>query len=70
LTLTLRELEENEPFIAWREPQPVTTPGREVGIRYACRVCIANEGLTARKVDLLPVDREVALRHLREVHGA
>lgn len=68
---TLEELEREVPWIEWREPAKVTLAvGEPVVTRFACRVCIANEGLAGTDVLWLPEGEPEVRDHLREEHGA
>lgn len=64
----LADYERRFPHIRWREPIRLTRVDGESG--YACRVCIAAEGLRASKIPDLPDDPGEIWRHLQEVHGA
>jgi hypothetical protein len=63
---TLPELERRFPGIAWTVPMAVSLS--EAATRYACRVCIASQGLRGNEVDLLPTDPAVVVQHLKEHH--
>lgn len=63
---TLARLERDHPQIDWREPIAITLPGAR---GYACRICIANDGLAASEVERVEADAEVVRRHIVEAHG-
>ena len=54
-------------FIRWEEPVPVHTTSGDSG--FACRVCIAKNGLKSRDVKLLPKTREEVAQHIEEAHN-
>jgi hypothetical protein len=55
------------PEIKWGEPVEVTVP--DVAHGYACRVCIAKNGLKGRQVKGLPRDRDTVVRHILQAHA-
>lgn len=63
---TLQELEDRHPFIEWRKPIEITWP---YGQYFACRVCIANSGLTQSSawqwMSYAAAGRHIALEHER-----
>ena len=64
---TLTALEETYPWVAWREPIAMSGPG-VVATRYACRVCIANHGITGEDVVDLPTEADDVRRHIEAEH--
>lgn len=70
----LQDLETNSPFIAWREPVPIQVVGKDgisqTGVRWGCRVCMSMDGLAARDVEMLPVERDIMIEHIARVHLA
>lgn len=71
---TLQELEELYPSVEWREPQPIRLMSKNgvspTGVRFVCRVCVANYGIKPDDVELLPVDRTIVLEHIAREHDA
>lgn len=61
-----KRLESDYPGIEWREPIPVRHPGGEQ--RYACRICIAQNGLKGSEVYKLWKTPELAREHIKEAH--
>lgn len=55
------------PEIPWSEPVRVTLFSGEGG--YACRVCVALEGLKGIEVPELPDDPEAVRQHFAEAHA-
>jgi hypothetical protein len=55
------------PVIPWCEPVPVQTPDGAGG--YACRFCIALNGIKGADVAALPKTTDWFASHLRTVHG-
>ena len=62
----LEQLEQQYPWITWREPLRVKVPG--VPMRYACRVCIALSGSTAARVKDQFKCEEETRQHITAVH--
>lgn len=65
--MTLQFLKDMFAHVPWDEPiamlsEPDASP------RYACRVCVANEGLHGSAIPALPADPEVVREHIREAH--
>jgi hypothetical protein len=54
------------PWIPWREPISISTPGRGSGL--GCRICIAHVGIKGWQVETLPQTREEFQAHLDAVH--
>lgn len=67
---SLEQLERRFPNVAWREPAPMSVFSAPDEKHYACRVCIANDGLKGHQVPGLPTDPQVVDKHIREVHMA
>lgn len=63
--MTVEELEDQYPWVHWREPVLVSLPAR-TGI--TCRVCVANLGLTASQTDRLFDDQDEFEAHFAEHH--
>lgn len=66
-------------WIPWAEPLRVTREHAAVELpaaaaapvfvtRYACRICIANHGLSAADIPRLPTNKNVVHEHVRAVH--
>lgn len=55
-------------FVDWRSPVRITVPG--VGRRWACRLCIALDGLRGEDVARLPFTRELAALHVEQSHAS
>jgi hypothetical protein len=54
------------PNMPWGEP--TTIYQFPLGARYACRLCIAREGLKGAEVALLPTSAEEVKQHIKEYH--
>lgn len=48
--MTLEELEESFGWVNWRTPVSILVAGGEGGQCFACRVCIATNGIKATEV--------------------
>jgi len=67
--MRLRQLKQAYPFIEWTEPIVVTLIDDPGVKHYACRICIAEQGLRGNQVKSLPTDPEVVRQHIKEAHG-
>jgi hypothetical protein len=63
----LASLERRFPSIPWRTPVKIHKAGGGPG--YACRVCVAANGISGPEIPRLPNDPEPVREHLREAHG-
>jgi hypothetical protein len=63
--MNLAELEARYPYIHWSEPIHVVTPD---GAGYACRVCVANQGLSSNDVKNLFQTDAAAIAHITQEH--
>lgn len=67
----VQRLEEEFPWIRWREPVGIVVHFGANHVWYACRVCIAVHGLVAREIADSPYafeTRALADQHIREEH--
>lgn len=55
------------PLIPWSEPSLVFHVA-DVTPHYACRLCMARNGLKGTEVHTLPTDIEIVRQHIRECH--
>lgn len=62
--LKLDEMERNHSHISWREPLLVTWIGGET--KFACRVCIANNGLKLISSHQWPTEAEAKMHIIHE----
>lgn len=58
--MLINDLEAQFPFIRWREPVPVVWGSSQ---KFACRVCMAAEGLTVHSTHQWPTTAE-AVDHI------
>lgn len=64
---TVAGLEEAMPHIFWRQPQWITMAD---GAGFACRVCIASEGIRGDQVERLFATRNEFREHFAREHPA
>lgn len=65
-TVTLEWLEENQPWIQWREPILMQNLG---GSGLGCRICIAQKGIAGHNIKYLPQSESEHDDHLAACHG-
>jgi hypothetical protein len=57
------------PAIPWAEPVAMTHESDPEIERFACRICIARNGITATQMLTLPTAPEVIREHITQWHG-
>jgi hypothetical protein len=63
--MSIDQLLERYPWIAWTEPVFMVLPERS---GFACRVCIAEQGIAAEDVERLFPTRDEFFAHYRAAH--
>lgn len=64
---TFDGLNARAPWVKWDEPVSVKLAGDETE-HFACRICIANEGLKSIDVPDLPTDQATVAAHIEIEH--
>jgi hypothetical protein len=62
----LKILEEEFPWVHWREPINLNDLKGHGGL--ACRICVARRGIRGDQIQFLPVSLEGHHKHLKEYH--